>query len=120
MKYLLQNGQFEKAGQILEKEGKYEQAVGMYIKSKKLIRLPKLLVNHEALLGDGALVTNVLKNLLKSDLFEGAAEIYEKLEKPDMAMQCYRKGKLFVYVIVCFNGSVLLIHQERFGIKRLI
>lgn len=92
MKYLLQSGQFEKAGQIFEKEGKYEQAVGMYIKSKRLIRLPKLLVHHENLLEDSTLVTNVLKSLLKNDLFEGAAEIYEKLDKPDMAMQCYRKG----------------------------
>lgn len=92
MKYLLEREQFEKAAQILEKDGKYEQAVGLYIKSKRLVRLPKLMVQHDDLLRDNTLVTNVLKNLLKNDLFEGAAEIYEKLDKSDMAMQCYRKG----------------------------
>lgn len=92
MKYLLEREQFEKAGQVLEKQGKYEQAVAMYVKSKKLIRLPRLIMQHDDLLRDNTLVTSVLKNLLKNDLFEGAAEIYEKLDKLDMAMQCYRKG----------------------------
>lgn len=92
MKYLLESEQFEKAGQVLERDGKYEQAVAMYVKSKKLIRLPKLIMQHEDLLRDNTLVTSILKKLIKNDLFEGAAEIYEKLEQLDMAMQCYRKG----------------------------
>lgn len=28
-------------------------------------------------------------------MFEAAAEIYEKLDKPDLAMECYRKGKVW-------------------------
>lgn len=93
MKHLLQNGQFEKAGQVFEMEGKYEQAVAMYTKSKRLVRLPRLLIHNENLLRDSSVVTNVIKNLLKNEFFEGAAEIYEKLEKPELAMQCYRKGR---------------------------
>ncbi|KAI4469980.1 hypothetical protein MML48_1g10818 [Holotrichia oblita] len=36
MKMLLNTGQFEKAGQVLEEEGNYEQAMSMYIKSNRL------------------------------------------------------------------------------------
>lgn len=97
MRVLLETGQFEKAGQLLEKEGKNEQAVAMYIKSNRLVRIPKLILHNTDLLTDNTLVTTVLKNLVKHDLFEGAAEIYEKLDKTDLAMQCYRKGVHFSF-----------------------
>lgn len=98
MKTLLQTNHYEKAGQVLESDGKFEQAIAMYMKSNRLARIPKVLLNHADLLSDHNLVTSILKNLLKHDLFEGAAEIYEKLDKADLALQCYRKGK-------CFKGN---------------
>nr|XP_023018691.1 intraflagellar transport protein 172 homolog [Leptinotarsa decemlineata] len=95
MSLLLQTGQYEKVGQVLEKERKYEEALNMYIKSNKLLRVPNLLSKHPQLLNDLAVVANVLKNLINQELFEPAAEIYEKLDKPDLAMECYRKGKVW-------------------------
>ena len=95
MSLLLQTGQYEQVGQVLENEGKFEQALNMYIKSHKLRRVPSLLLKHTELLSDHTLVATVLKNLIKQELFEAAAEIYEKLEKADLAMECYRKGKVW-------------------------
>jgi intraflagellar transport protein 172 len=95
MSLLLQTGQYEKVGQVLEKEGKFEQALNMYIKSHKLVRVPSLLLKNSELLSDHTLVATVLKNLIKHEMFEAAAEIYEKLDKPDLAMECYRKGKVW-------------------------
>ncbi|KAJ8945935.1 hypothetical protein NQ318_016763 [Aromia moschata] len=95
MSLLMQSGQFEKVGQVLENEGKYEEALNMYMKSNKLLRIPNLLSHHTELLNDHAAIANVLKKLLKQDLYEPAAEIYEKLDKPDLAMECYRKGKIW-------------------------
>ncbi|KAJ8965104.1 hypothetical protein NQ317_005365, partial [Molorchus minor] len=95
MSMLLQSGQFEKVGQVLEKEGKYEEALNMYMKSNKLLRIPNLLSEHSELLEDHAVIANVLKKLHKQELYEPAAEIYEKLDKADLAMECYRKGKVW-------------------------
>lgn len=92
MNSLMQSGQFEKIGQVLENEGKYEEALNMYLKSNKLLRIPNLMIRHSELMEDHSSVANVLKSLLRSDHFEAAAEIYEKLDKPDLAMECYRKG----------------------------
>lgn len=93
MKHLLQTEQYEKAGQLLENDGKYEQAIEMYLKSSRLMKIPKLVLNHNSLMTDGNLINNIIKKLLKHEHFEGVAEIYEKLSKKDLAMQCYRKGK---------------------------
>lgn len=95
MTILLQTGQHEKVGVLLEKEGKYEEALNMYMKSNKLFRIPNLLIQHSELMSNQTIVANVLKNLLKHEFYEAAAEIYEKLDKSDMAMECYRKGKVW-------------------------
>ncbi|KAL1502378.1 hypothetical protein ABEB36_007525 [Hypothenemus hampei] len=89
------SGQYNKIGQVLENEGKFEEALHMYLKSNKLLRIPHLLLENPTLLNDQTIVGNVLKNLLKQELFEAAAIIYEKLDKTDLAMECYRKGKLW-------------------------
>lgn len=90
---LLETGQYEKVGQVLEKQGKYEEALDMYLKCNKLLKIPSLLSKHQQLLNNQTVVAGVLKNLLKQELYEPAAEIYEKLEKQDLALECYRKGK---------------------------
>lgn len=92
MSMLLETGQYEKVGQVLEKQGKYEEALNMYLKCNKLLRIPNLLSKHHQLLNNQTIVAGVLKNLLKQELYEPAAEIYEMLEKPDLALECYRKG----------------------------
>lgn len=105
MKMLLTKGQFEKAGQVLEEEGNYEQAMSMYIKSNRLIRASTLLLQQPNLINDHTLVASVLKNLLKQELFEAAAEIYKHLDKTELSMECYRKGMT--------TRSVLLIKTNK-------
>lgn len=100
MALLLQTAQYEKVGQVLENEGKYEQALNMYLKSNKLLRVPNLLVQHPELMENHGIVTSVLKSLVKQELFEAAAEIYEKLDKSDLAMECYRKGSFIMILFV--------------------
>lgn len=92
MTMLLETGQYEKVGQVLEKQGKYEEALDMYFKCNKLLRIPSLLLTHQELLNNQTMVAGVLKKLLKQELYEPAAEIYEMLDKQDLALQCFRKG----------------------------
>lgn len=114
---LLSTSQFEKIGQLLENEGKFEEALNMYMKGNKLIRVPNLISKYPQLLDDHAMVANILKNLLKQELYESAAEIYEKLDKHDLAMECYRKGddnfclntnvRIFSLVFMCIiSGKI--------------
>nr|CAI5839499.1 unnamed protein product [Callosobruchus analis] len=93
MTVLLQTGQFDKIGQTLEGEGKYEEALNMYIKSNTLLRIPKLIEKEPRLLENQSVIANVLKKLVKQELYEAAAEIYDKLGEQDIALECYKKGK---------------------------
>ncbi|KAF5301762.1 hypothetical protein FQR65_LT08745 [Abscondita terminalis] len=95
MSLLLRTGQNEKAGQIFEKQGNYEKAMTLYLKSNCFVRASGLLLQQKDLLNDDSLVTNVLKILLKHELYENSAEIYEKLQKTSLALECYRKGKIW-------------------------
>ncbi|XP_066261495.1 intraflagellar transport protein 172 homolog [Euwallacea similis] len=95
MSMLVSTGQYDKVGEALEEEGKIEEALNMFLKTNKLLRIPRLLLENPSLLQDQAIVANVLKKLLKQELYEAAANIYEKLDKSDLAMECYRKGKLW-------------------------
>lgn len=88
----MSTNQYEKVGQALEKEGRSQEALNMYIKANKLLRIPHLFADNPSLLNDQAIVGNVLKSLLRQELYEPAANIYEKLDKNDLAMECYRKG----------------------------
>ncbi|XP_065171784.1 intraflagellar transport protein 172 homolog [Atheta coriaria] len=116
MNLLLKTQQFEKAGQILEAEGKYERALTMYDKSNKLSRITNLLLNHDDLMEDHTLVTNILKKLIKQELFEQAAEIYVKQNKTEQAMECYRKGKIWNKAVdmarVIDPEQVVLLEEE--------
>ncbi|XP_017777562.1 PREDICTED: intraflagellar transport protein 172 homolog [Nicrophorus vespilloides] len=95
MSLLLKTGQFEKAGQSLESDGDYDRALAMYMKSNRLVKVANLLLSHSDLMEDHNLVSSVLKKLIKQELYEPAAEIYVKYDKPDIAMECYRKGKVW-------------------------
>ncbi|XP_031359255.1 intraflagellar transport protein 172 homolog [Photinus pyralis] len=95
MSLLLRTGQNEKAGQVFEKQGNYEKAMTLYLKSNCFVRASSLLIQHKELLNDSGLVANVLKILLKHELYESCAEIYEKLQKSSLAMECYQKGKVW-------------------------
>lgn len=95
MSILLRTGQNDKAGQILEDRGDYEQAINLYLKSNRPVRAANLINQHNDLLNNESLVTTVVKRLLKSELFEPAAEIYDKLNKSESALECFRKGKVW-------------------------
>ncbi|CAG9768133.1 unnamed protein product [Ceutorhynchus assimilis] len=118
MSMLVSTGQYDKVGQVMEKEGKSEEAINMYLKSNKLLRIPHLLAENPTLLNDQAIVGNVLKNLLRQELYEAAADIYEKLDKNDLAMECYRKGKLWnkaVELARLFSPDQVVQLEEEWG-----
>lgn len=95
MSLLLRTGQNVKAGQILADGGQHEQAINLYLKSNRPVKAANLINQYNELLHNETLVATVIKKLLKSELFEPAAEIYDKLNKPELALNCYRKGKVW-------------------------
>lgn len=99
MKFLTRAGQNDKAGQILEDQGEYGQAISLYLKSNRPVRAANLINRNHDLLENDTLVTTVVKKLIRSELFEPAAEIYDKLNKTDIALECYRKGKVWAKAV---------------------
>lgn len=116
MKFLTQTGQNDKAGNILEERGDYEQAINLYLKSNRPVRAANLIIQHDDLLDNETLVTTVVKKLLKSELYEPAAEIYEKMNKSDIALECYRKGKIWAKAVelarVISPDKVIALEEE--------
>lgn len=94
MSLLRRTNQDERAGQILEKQGDYQEAMTLYLKSSNFVKAATLLLRQNSLMSEESLVANILKNLLKHELYDPAAEIYERLGKHNLAMECYRKGRI--------------------------
>jgi len=46
-------------------------------------------------MSNGELVQTIAVALIKSELYEAAGDMFEKLKDFDRAIECYRKGKAF-------------------------
>lgn len=116
MSLLLRTGQNDKAGQILEDRGENEKAINLYLKSNRPVRAANLINQHNDLFQNEVLVATITKKLLKSELFEPAAEIYDKLNKSELALECYRKGKVWSKAVelarMISPDRVILLEEE--------
>lgn len=62
--------QHEIAALAKEREGDYNSAINLYLKSNIPIRASKLLMNHRELIHNQELVNRIAAALIKSDLYE--------------------------------------------------
>lgn len=59
----------------------------------------RLLQNNPHLLSNEDLVSRVTSALHRSELFEQAGQLYEKLNQPNKALDCYRRGNAYVRAV---------------------
>lgn len=90
--YLTRIDRSEKMADIYKNEGNIEQSATLYLKSKRFIRATNLLLENFSSFNENT-VSTILKQLVKNEYFEAAAQIYEKLDNKDMALECYKRGK---------------------------
>jgi intraflagellar transport protein 172 len=99
MTFLLSTGQEEKAGQVLEDRGDKEKAMTLYLKANKPARAARLTLKTPFLLQDENLMAKIMSALIKSELFELAGDLSQKLSQPVAAINLYRKGGTFARAI---------------------
>lgn len=92
--YLLQADRIEKTADIYKEEGNIEQAATLYLKSKRFVRATTLLLENFSIFNENTIST-ILKQLIRNEYFEAAAQVYEKLDNKQMALECYKKGNFF-------------------------
>ncbi|XP_031636976.1 intraflagellar transport protein 172 homolog isoform X2 [Contarinia nasturtii] len=99
MSYLLKSNQEEKAGQVLEARGETDQAMTLYLKANRPTKAARLLLKLPHLLHDEELLNRVITLLIKSELYELAGDLSQKMNQPNAAIDYYRKGKVFARAI---------------------
>ncbi|KAL9903021.1 intraflagellar transport protein 172 homolog [Glossina fuscipes] len=92
MSFLLETGQEEKAGQILEDRGEVDKAMNLFLKANKPARAARLALKQPHLLDDQHLMMKVTEGLINSELYEMAGDIAHRLFRSDAALALYRKG----------------------------
>lgn len=89
--YLTRIDRPEKMAEIYKNDGKIEESATLFLKSKRFMRATNLLLENFNLFSENV-ISVILKQLLKNEYYEAAAQIYEKLDNKDMALECYKRG----------------------------
>ncbi|CAL4073000.1 unnamed protein product, partial [Meganyctiphanes norvegica] len=116
IQWLLDTHQEERAGQLKENEGDYLAAINMYLKAGMPAKAARLTTSTTELREDPELVNRIGSALLKTELYERAGDLYEKVGQPEKAMDCYRKGQAFSRAIElarhAFPSEVVHMEEE--------
>ncbi|XP_046993145.1 intraflagellar transport protein 172 homolog [Schistocerca americana] len=118
MKWLLESKQEDKAGEIKEREGDYETALNLYLKSNMPAKASRLLQNNYELLQNEEIVSRVISALVKAQLYEQAGDLCEKVNDTEKAFQYYRRGNAFAKAIELARyvaPSDVIILEEQWG-----
>lgn len=99
LSWLIETKQDDKAGEVKEQNGDLEEALRLYLKAGLPLRASRLLQNNPHLLSNDDLVSRVSSALHRAELFEQAGQLYEKLNQPQKALDCYRRGHAFARAV---------------------
>ncbi|CAG0880914.1 unnamed protein product [Cyprideis torosa] len=94
-RWLLETGQEERAGEIMEEEGDVRTAVEMYLKAGLPAKAARAVARHAELSNDSDLVQHVANALLNGEFHERAGDLFESIGSDEKALDCYRKGQVF-------------------------
>ena len=92
--WLRETGQFEKAGEVREREGKYLEAIDLYLRGGTPARAANV-VSHHGIQPDAQLLEAIAMSLFKAQIFEKAGDLFEKLNLNDRAIDAYKRGNVF-------------------------
>lgn len=106
--WLLNTGQHTIAAQILERDGKFEEAIDLYLKDGRLVQLTKLIVNQFAENNNingqisKTLIEKIISKLLQANAFEEAGDLYQLniIDNKQLALELFIKGKAFGKAII--------------------
>jgi intraflagellar transport protein 172 len=117
MQWLKDSGQEVEAGQIKEEERDYESAIKLYIKGGIPGRAAHVLMKHE-LFEQRELIEQVANALKKANMHEQAGELYGKIQKHELALQCFIKANAFHAIVeLCRHvyPDKVVFYEEKWG-----
>ncbi|KAI1289152.1 Intraflagellar transport protein -like protein [Halotydeus destructor] len=99
--WLLDSGQEAEAAQVMEKSGNVEEAIRLFLKSGRSVQAARAIIESKKLTITRHLVDSVILQLIESEFFEEAGELYELPSTNDnaAALENYVKGNAFLKAI---------------------
>ncbi|CCW70318.1 unnamed protein product [Phytomonas sp. Hart1] len=94
LNWLMETRQYEKAGAIREKEGRYLEAIDLYLRGGTPARAANVVSAYD-LRPEQQLLEAIAAALSKAQIFEKAGAFFEKLRMDDRAMDAYKRGHVF-------------------------
>lgn len=94
----MDSGQIAKAASIIESDDP-RRACKLYLQAKRPARAGRLLLVQDELISNEKLVTDIVKALKTSDLYELAGEIYERIGDSAAAIEAYAKSGAYARAV---------------------
>jgi intraflagellar transport protein 172 len=93
--WLLNTKQEEKAGALREAEGKYLNAIQLYLQGGLPARAAAVVKKYGVRITSPELIESIAAALAKAGMFERAGEFLERVDQSERALEAYRKGRAF-------------------------
>ncbi|KAF4675176.1 hypothetical protein FOL47_008183 [Perkinsus chesapeaki] len=116
LQWLLQTHQEDLAGSLQEREGNYEKAIALYLKSGMAVRASSVVAKHPMNYSQ-ELLQKIAASLKTVGCEDKAGELYEKMGMLQPAMDSYRRGHAYYQAIELAKkhrqfAAVPMLHEE--------
>lgn len=92
--WLLETAQHEKAGELKEREGKFIDAINLYLRGGTPARAANV-VSANGVKPEQQQLEAIASALARAQIFEKAGDFFEKLNMNERALEAYRKGHVY-------------------------
>ena len=92
--WLRETGQHEKAGELREREGKYAEAIELYLRGGTPARAANVISAHDVK-PEPQVLEAIASALFKAKIYEKAGGLFEKLKMDERAIDAYKRGNVF-------------------------
>ncbi|CAL2048973.1 unnamed protein product [Caenorhabditis brenneri] len=99
LRALSETGQDSRAAELKASEGDTLSAIQLFINANKPLSALTAATNDGVISQDKTVLLQIAESLVKSQLYDKAGEVYEKLKDFDKAVDAYKKGNAFAKAI---------------------
>ncbi|RCN37320.1 tetratricopeptide repeat protein [Ancylostoma caninum] len=92
---LFDTGQDAKAAELKIADGDVSGAVHLYMKAKQPVQALSTALTDPTLANDHQLMSSIASQLMQSQIYDKAGELYEHMKDFEKALECYINGKAF-------------------------
>ncbi|CAJ0597757.1 unnamed protein product [Cylicocyclus nassatus] len=113
---LLDTGQDAKAAELKLADGDIAEAVNLYLKARQPVQALSAALTNSALAEDIQLMSSIAGQLMQSQIFDKAGEVYEHIKDYGKALECYKNGRALNKAIqlarFCAPEQVVILEED--------